>query len=104
MEKVAVPVSSVVNLTQAFGNETESSRFVTRYISAKHADLFFADAVVLVEGSAERMMLPNFIKKDFQRLNQGYITIIEVGGSHAHKLKGLMDTLGSGRIDFGLVA
>lgn len=94
MDKVAVPVSSVVNLTQAFGDETETSRFVTRYIRAQHADLFFADAAVLVEGSAERMMLPNFIKKDFQRLNQGYITILEVGGSHAHKLKGLMDTLG----------
>lgn len=94
MDKIAVPVSSVVNLTQAFGLETETSRFVSRYIRAQHADLFFADAAILVEGSAERMMLPNFIKKDFQRLNQGYITILEVGGSHAHKLKGLMDTLG----------
>jgi predicted ATP-dependent endonuclease of OLD family len=94
MNKVAVPVSSVVNLTLAFGAETETSRFVTRYIRAQHADLFFADAAILVEGSAERMMLPNFIKKDFQRLNQGYITILEVGGSHAHKFKNLMDTLG----------
>ncbi|MGR3701316.1 MAG: AAA family ATPase [Paracoccaceae bacterium] len=94
MNKVAVPVSSVVNLTQAFGDETETSRFVTRYIRAQHADLFFADAAILVEGSAERMMLPNFIKEDFQRLNQGYITILEVGGSHAHKLRSLMDTLG----------
>lgn len=94
MNKVAVPVSSVVNLTQAFGLETETSRFVTRYVRAQHADLFFADAAILVEGSAERMMLPNFIKKDFQRLNQGYITILEVGGSHAHKFQRLMDTLG----------
>lgn len=94
MDKIAVPVSSVVNLTQAFGLETETSRFVSRYIRAQHADLFFADAAILVEGSAERMMLPNFIKKNFQRLNQGYITILEVGGSHAHKLKSLMDTLG----------
>ncbi|MDP9562953.1 UNVERIFIED_ORG: putative ATP-dependent endonuclease of OLD family [Rhizobium nepotum] len=94
MDKVAVPVSSVVNLTEAFGLETETSRFVTRYIRAQHADLFFADAAILVEGAAEKMMLPNFIKKDFQRLNQGYITILEVGGSHAHKLKSLMDTLG----------
>lgn len=94
MDKIAVPVSSVVNLTQAFGLETETSRFVSRYIRAQHADLFFADAAILVEGSAERMMLPNFIRKDFQRLNQGYITILEVGGSHAHKLKSLMDTLG----------
>ncbi|WEJ35060.1 TOPRIM nucleotidyl transferase/hydrolase domain-containing protein [Devosia sp. SD17-2] len=94
MDKVAVPVSSVVNLTGAFGLETETSRFVTRYIRAQHADLFFADAAILVEGSAEKMMLPNFIRKDFQRLNQGYITILEVGGSHAHKLKSLMDTLG----------
>ncbi|CAN7610528.1 AAA family ATPase [Devosia sp. LjRoot3] len=94
MDGVNVPVSTVVNLTRAFGQETETSRFVTRYIRAHHADLFFADAVILVEGSAEKMMLPNFIKRDFQRLNQGYITILEVGGSHAHKLESLMNLLG----------
>jgi predicted ATP-dependent endonuclease of OLD family len=94
MDGVNVPVSTVVNLTKAFGQETETSRFVTRYIRAHHADLFFADAVILVEGSAEKMMLPNFIKRDFQRLNQGYITILEVGGSHAHKLESLMNLLG----------
>lgn len=81
-------------MTRTVGLETEASRFVSRHIRARHADLFLADAAILMEGSAERMMLPNFIKNDFQRLHQDYITILEAGGSHAHKLKSLMDTLG----------
>jgi hypothetical protein len=84
----------VINLTNAFGEESETKRFVTRYLRAQHADVFFADAVILVEGSAERMFLPNFIARDYPRANQGYVSMLEVGGSHAHRLKPLIDLLG----------
>lgn len=94
MASVPIPVSVVINLTDAFGEETETTRFVTRYLRAQHADLFFADAVIMVEGSAERMILPNFIARHFPRVNQGYITLLEVGGSHAHRLRSLVDLLG----------
>jgi predicted ATP-dependent endonuclease of OLD family len=94
MNGVNVPISAVVNLTHAFGDDSETTRFVTRYLRAQHADLFFADAAILVEGSAERMMLPNFIKWHYPRVNQGYISMLEVGGSHAHKLRPLIEMLG----------
>ncbi|TIT21369.1 MAG: ATP-dependent endonuclease [Mesorhizobium sp.] len=94
MENVNVPVSVVINLTKAFGEESETSRFVTRYLRSHHADLFFADAAILVEGAAERMLLPNFIKWHYPRINQGYISLLEVGGSHAHKLQSLINLLG----------
>src|SRR5690606_16819776 len=48
-----VPTSSVVNLTNVFGQEEDTERFVTRYLLTTHCDLFFADAVILVEGPAE---------------------------------------------------
>lgn len=89
-----VPVSTVVNLSEVFGSETDTERFVTRYLRAQHADLFFADAAILVEGPAERMLLPNFIRSHHSFLNQCYITMLEIGGSHAHRLRELIEHLG----------
>lgn len=89
-----IPVSMVINLQEVFGTKNETQRFVTRYLRAHHADLFFADAAILVEGPAERMLLPNLIRNNYERLNQSYVTLLEIGGSHAHRLKPLIDCLG----------
>jgi hypothetical protein len=40
------------------------------------------------------MLLPNFIRAKYERLNQSYLTLLEIGGSHAHRLKSLIDHLG----------
>jgi predicted ATP-dependent endonuclease of OLD family len=101
--KNEVPISAVVTMTDTFGEsivkkklteEEQTKRFATRYIRATHCDLFFADAVILVEGSAERMLLPHFIKRKYKVLDSSYISILEVGGSHAHRLKPLIEKLG----------
>lgn len=89
-----VPVSAVINLSDVFGTETETEHFVTRYLRAQHADLFFADAAILVEGPAERILLPNFIGAHYPFLNQCYVTLLEIGGSHAHRLRDLIQYLG----------
>jgi hypothetical protein len=89
-----VPVSTVINLREVFGSEDDTNRFVTRYLKAHHCDLFFADAAILVEGPAERMLVPHFIRLHFDFLNQCYVTLLEIGGSHAHRLRPLIDHLG----------
>jgi len=89
-----IPASTVINLSNVFGKEKETERFVTRYLRLTHYDLFFADAAVLIEGPAERMLLPFFIRKYFHKLNQMYISLLEIGGSHAHTLKPLIEALG----------
>lgn len=92
----AVPFSAVVNLSEVFGSEVETERFVKRYIKATHCDLFFADGVVLVEGPAERILVPHLIRTDpvFADLRRCYLTWLEIGGSHAHRLKPLLLHLG----------
>ncbi|GJM22889.1 MAG: hypothetical protein DHS20C15_28040 [Planctomycetota bacterium] len=92
----AVPTTSVVNLSQSFGNNDESGRFAKRYLKATHCDLFFADAAVLVEGRAERILLPHFVRthEEFAFLRRCYITWLEIGGSHAHRLRPLLMHLG----------
>lgn len=89
-----IPVSTVINLTDVFGTGTETANFVTRYLRAQHADLFFADAAILVEGPAERMIVPNFIRTNYPILSKSYVTLLEIGGSHAHRLRTLIEHLG----------
>lgn len=89
-----IPTSAVINLSEVFGKQDETAKFVTRYLRAAHCDLFFADAAIFIEGAAERMMIPHFIRKNFPELNQRYLTLLEVGGSHAHRFRPLIEHLG----------
>lgn len=89
-----VPYSTVINLSTTFGDDSDTSKFATRYLKATHCDLFFADAVILVEGPAERMLVPHFIKSKVPNLDRSYISILEIGGSHAHRMQPLIKTLG----------
>lgn len=89
-----VPCVTVVNLSKTFGQEIDTSKFASRYLKATHCDLFFADAAILVEGPAERMLIPHFIQHKYSTLNSRYITLLEIGGSHAHRLKPLIENLG----------
>lgn len=88
------PISAVVNLSEVFGKDEETPRFVARYLKTTHCDLFFADAAILVEGAAERMLVPHFIRNNFKTLAQCYVSLLEIGGSHAHQLKPLIEHLG----------
>lgn len=89
-----VPTATVVNLSEVFGGLSDTQRFVTRYLKATHCELFFADAAILIEGPAERILLPHFIVKEFKELSQSYVTLLEIGGSHAHRLQPLIEKLG----------
>lgn len=91
---ISVPCAEVVNLSKTFGDVSSTAKFVKRYIKFSHCDLFFADAVILVEGSAERMLIPYFIQNKFPKLDQSYLSLLEIGGSHAHRLKPLIEILG----------
>jgi predicted ATP-dependent endonuclease of OLD family len=94
--KTMVPISCVVDLGTVFGSDANTKRFVTRYIKVTHCDLFFADAAVFVEGPAERILVPFFVRHDadLATLHESYITWLEIGGSHAHRLRGLVEHLG----------
>lgn len=55
--------------------------------------MFFADAAILVEGSAEYMLLPHFIRNKYQKLNQRYVTLLEINGRHSQRLKPLIEKM-----------
>ena len=88
-----IPISKVVNLSSTFGkDEEETKQFVTRYIRLTHCDIFFSDAVILVEGSAEKILVPNFLTK--AGLDSYYISVIEINGCHTHSFRKLIEKIG----------
>lgn len=106
-----VPSAFVVNMSATFGagrkktrDETHleaqeqeklaTAKFATRYLKTTHCDLFFADAAILVEGPAERILVPHFIRHHYPELDRSYISLLEIGGSHAHRLRPLVEALG----------
>ena len=88
-----IPISKVVNLSSTFGKDEEDTKqFVTRYIRLTHCDIFFSDAVILVEGPAEKILVPNFLTK--AGLDSYYISVIEINGRHAHSFRKLIEKIG----------
>lgn len=87
-----LPISKVVNLSSTFGTDKETQQFVTRYIRLTHYDIFFSDATILVEGPAEKILVPCFLSR--AGMDSYYISIIEVNGRHAHRFRKLVERIG----------
>lgn len=88
-----MPTTEVVNLGQVFGDDKKTRQFAERYFRVQHTDLLFANAAIFVEGVAERMLVPFFMERDFEELNSRYVSFLDIGGSHAHRLKPLVEKL-----------
>ena len=88
-----IATAQVVNLSDVFGIEDKTDKFVTRYLQATHCDLFFADAAILVEGSAENMLIPHFIRNHYPELHQRYITVLSINGRHSQRMDSLIKKL-----------
>lgn len=71
----------------------EALSFLKKYLRLTHCDLFFSDAAILVEGSAEKLLLPRMIDISAQELNKKYLTVLEVGGAHGMRFTGLLEFL-----------
>lgn len=87
-----IPVAKVANLSNTFGTDDETKQFVTRYIRLTHCDIFFSDAVILVEGPAEKILIPSFLAEE--GLDSYYISVIEINGRHAYSFRKLIEKIG----------
>lgn len=71
-------------------SDKETFRFLKQYMTLHRCDIFFADKLILVEGTTERILLPLMINKAAKKLNNEYVSIIEVGGAYTAKFKELL--------------
>lgn len=81
------------------GLKGPASDFLHQYLTLTRCDLFFADKAVLVEGTTERLMLPQVMRAldavdPSLKLGSQYITIMEVGGAYAQLFIPLLEFLG----------
>jgi putative ATP-dependent endonuclease of the OLD family len=93
--------SKIKDLNEGLSDTSSDDRdFLHQYLTLTSCDLFFADKVVLIEGTTERLLLPRMIQKvdneqtDQQKLlSSQYVSIMEAGGHHAHIFFDLLDFL-----------
>ncbi|HDR1623779.1 TPA: ATP-dependent endonuclease, partial [Pasteurella multocida] len=84
-------------LRKDFSDTQTNKDFIHKYMTLTKSDLFFADKAILIEGMAERLMLPIMIEKldldNKTKLKNKYLTLLEVGGAYAHNFIPLLKFL-----------
>jgi predicted ATP-dependent endonuclease of OLD family len=89
---------------KVFDNTDEgkkSKAYVQRFLDATKSDMLFANSVILVEGTAEQLLLSSFAKycASSHNLEDNHVAVINIGGRYfAHFLK-LFDTSQPNTID-----
>ena len=81
------------------GLKGSAANFLHQYLTLTRCDLFFADKAVLIEGTTERLILPQAMRAldavdSSLKLGSQYITIMEVGGAYAQLFIPLLEFLG----------
>jgi putative ATP-dependent endonuclease of the OLD family len=73
----AVPVA---RLPSQFGLEEKQLAYLRRFLDVTKASLFFARGVILVEGVAEQLLVPEFARRLDKALAPAGVAVINVGG------------------------
>lgn len=71
----------------------QNLNFLKKHVKFKVSELFFADAVIFVEGITEYTLLQYYLNNN-DRLNKYYISLILINGAHAKIYEKLIYTLG----------
>ncbi|WP_455799585.1 ATP-dependent nuclease [Clostridium butyricum] len=75
------------------GDDSEDDlKFIKNHIKYKVSELFFADAIILVEGATEDTILPYYIDKN-EKLNKYYVSIFNINGAHGLVYRKLLKLL-----------
>ena len=74
-------------------DKKDNLKFLKTHIKFKVSELFFSDAIIIVEGVSEYSLLPFYIEQN-KRLDKYYISVFNISGAHAlvyRKLLKLLD-------------
>lgn len=91
--------TTVKDLGEVFLSDADKQdkEFLQKYLTLTKCDLYFADRAILIEGSTERILLPEMIKKmdsdSNTNLRRKYMSVVEVGGAYAHHFYKFLDFL-----------
>jgi predicted ATP-dependent endonuclease of OLD family len=91
------------DIGEFYATNKDNADFIHKYLTINRCDLFFADKVILIEGTAERLLIPDMIRKcgeaglyksKVPQLPSQYYSLVEVGGAYAHKFYPFLEFLG----------
>lgn len=77
-------------LKAQYATEEEEFKFIEQYLSLQASELFFANKIIFIEGTTEKMLLPYFIDRfdkehstapDYVPISSQNISILEVGAN-----------------------
>ncbi len=63
-------------------HKEKAKKHLTKFLDVTRSDMLFADKVILVEGIAERLLMPLFMDKCGCSYEDEHIAVIEIGGKH----------------------
>lgn len=72
----------------------DSNNFFDWFFEIGYSEIVFADKAIFYEGDTERLYIQRLLTNEkYKKLNQQYISYIQVGGDYAHKYKELIELL-----------
>lgn len=80
MARPSAGAGPVARLPREFGLEDKQLAYLRRFLDVTKASLFFARAVILVEGIAEQLLVPVFADRLGRPLAPNGVAVINVGG------------------------
>lgn len=90
-------ISSEKNVDESDEDKVQRAKkelnFVKKHIKFKASELFFADAIIFVEGITEEVLISYYLSRD-NHLNKKYITIFNIDGAHGLVYHHLIKLLG----------
>lgn len=89
----------VARLPARFGLESKQLAFLRRFLDVTKASLFFARSVILVEGIAEQLLVPQLAHRLGKDLPPAGVSVINVGGV---AFPPFSDLFGPGRLPYRL--
>ena len=63
-------------------NKAEAKAHLTKFLDVTRSDMLFSDKVILVEGIAEKLLVPLFMEIYGCSYEDEHISIVEIGGKH----------------------
>jgi len=70
------------SLKKQFECDKNSKNHLAKFLDVTRSDMLFADKVIFVEGIAEKLLLPEFMKKENYPYEDNHVSIVEIGGKH----------------------
>lgn len=71
-----------ISLKKQFEGAEDSKKHMMKFLDVTRSDMLFANKVILVEGIAEKLLLPKLMERLGCPYEDEHISIVEIGGKH----------------------